>query len=70
LLGFGSSPVLVRGNKQTFLKWIGRALKEYLIRIPEKNGSISWNLPSAFLEQSNLQPTSEERPQDAGVVSE
>ncbi len=70
LLGLGCSPVLVRGNKQTFLKWIGRALSKRLIRIPEENGSISWNLPSTFLEQSNLQPTSEERPQDAGVVSE
>jgi len=70
LLGLGCSPVLVRGNKQTFLKWIGRGLSKRLIRIPEENGSISWNLPSTFLEQSNLQPTSEERPQDAGVVSE
>src|SRR5713101_5246172 len=55
LLGFGCSPVLVRGNKQTFLKWIGRALRERLIRIPEENGSISWKLPRTFLEQSNLQ---------------
>jgi hypothetical protein len=70
LLGLGCSPVLVRGNKQTFLKWIGRALSKRLIRIPKENGSISWKLPSTFLEQSNLQPTSEERPQDAGVVSE
>jgi hypothetical protein len=45
LLGLGCSPVLVKGNKQTFLKWIGRALREGLIRIPEQNGSISWNLP-------------------------
>lgn len=45
LLGLGCSPVLVKGNKQTFLKWIGRALRERLIRIPEKNGSIFWNLP-------------------------
>jgi hypothetical protein len=62
LLGLGCSPVLVKGNKQTFLKWIGRALRERLIRIPAASGSISWRLPSTFLEQSNLQPTSEERP--------
>jgi hypothetical protein len=66
LLGLGCSPVLVKGNKQTFLKWIGRALRECLIRIPAENGSISWKLPSTFLEKSNLQPTSRERVQDAG----
>ena len=55
LLGLGCSPVLVKGNKQTFLKWIGRALREHLIRIPEENGSVSWKLPSTFLEQSTLQ---------------
>src|SRR5882724_10750922 len=49
LLGLGCSPVLVRGNKQTFLKWIGRALRERLIRIPAENGSISWKLPRNFL---------------------
>jgi hypothetical protein len=45
LLGLGCSPVVVKGNKQTFLKWIGRALKQRLIQIPEGNGSISWKLP-------------------------
>lgn len=55
LFGFGCSPLLVKGNKQTFLKWIGRALKERLIQIPEKNGSISWKLPPTFLEQPDLQ---------------
>ena len=50
LLGLGCSPVLVKGNKQTFLQWIGRALKGRLIRIPEENGSISWQLPNTFLE--------------------
>ncbi len=45
LLGLGCSPVLVKGNKQTFLKWIGRALRERLIRLPEQSGPISWKLP-------------------------
>jgi hypothetical protein len=70
LLGLGCSPVLVKGNKQTFLKWIGRALRERLIRIPAEDGSISWKLPRTFLKESNLQPTSEERPQDASVVAD
>jgi hypothetical protein len=62
LFGLGCSPVLVRGSKQTFLKWIGRALRQRLIRIPEENGSISWKLASTFFERSNLQPTFEENP--------
>jgi hypothetical protein len=45
LLGLGCSPVLIKGNKQTFLKWIGRALRERLIRIPDKNRSIFWKVP-------------------------
>jgi len=55
LLGLGCSPILVKGNKQTFLKWIGRALRERLIRIPEDNGSIRWKFTPTFLGQSNLQ---------------
>ena len=55
LLGLGCSPVLVKGSKQTFLKWIGRALRERLVQIPEENGSISWKLPPTFLEYANLQ---------------
>jgi hypothetical protein len=54
LLGLGCSPVLVKGNKQTFLGWIGKALKEGLIRIPEENGAISWKLPKNFLKQSSV----------------
>lgn len=50
LLGLACSPVVIKGNKQTFLKWIGRALRQRLIQIPEQNGSISWNVPHTFLE--------------------
>src|SRR6266403_433953 len=46
LLGLGCLPVLVKGTKQTFLKWIGKALREGLIRIPKENGSIAWKLPT------------------------
>jgi hypothetical protein len=69
LLGLECSPVLVKGNKQTFLKWIGRALRGRLIQIPAASGSICWKLPSTFLERSNLQPTSKEESQVVGVVS-
>lgn len=54
LLALGCSPVLIKGNKQTFLKWIGRALRERLIRIPEQNGSISWKLSRTFSELLSL----------------
>ncbi len=58
LTGLGCSPVLVKGNKQTFLGWIGKALKGGLIRMPEENRPIHWELPKNFLERSNL-PTGE-----------
>lgn len=55
LLGLGCSPILVKGTKQTFLKWIGKALRERLIRIPAENGSVCWKLPSNFSEQMYLE---------------
>ena len=64
LLGLGCSPVAVSGNKGTFLKWIGKALKEGSIRIPEENGSIAWKLPRSFLERPILAATS-----DAGATT-
>lgn len=54
LLGLGCSPVLVKGNKQTFLAWIGRALKQGSIRMPKENGPIYWNFPKNFLERQTL----------------
>lgn len=50
LLGLGCSPVLVKGSKGTFLKWIARALRQGLIRIPERNDLLSWKLPRIFFE--------------------
>jgi hypothetical protein len=55
LMGLGCSPVLVSGNKPTFLKWIGKALKEGSIHIPEENGPITWKLPRTFLERPVLE---------------
>jgi hypothetical protein len=72
LLGLGCSPILIKGNKQTFLKWIGRALRERLIRIPQENGSVSWKLPHPFLEQANLQESEarNSRTTRSGVMAE
>src|SRR6266849_10239590 len=61
LTGLGCSPVLVSGNKPTFLKWIGKALRESSIRIPKENGSITWKLPGNFLERS-IVPAAESSP--------
>ncbi len=68
LLGLGCSPVLVKGNKQTFLKWIGRALKLRLIGVPKENGAIHWKLPKDFLERRTLAST-ETLPSGASVSS-
>jgi hypothetical protein len=51
--------MLVNGNKPTFLKWIGKALREGVIGIPKENGSITWKLPSNFLESSTLEAAEE-----------
>jgi hypothetical protein len=61
LTGLGCSPVLVSGTKPVFLKWIGKALREGLIRIPRENGSITWKLPGNFLERS-IVPAAESSP--------
>jgi hypothetical protein len=61
LTGLGCSPVLVSGTKPVFLKWIGKALREGLIRIPKENGSITWKLPGNFLERS-IVPAAERSP--------
>lgn len=49
LLGLGCSPVLVKGNKARFLGWIGKALKQRGISIPEANGAVSWKLQKSLL---------------------
>ena len=54
LLGLGCSPVLVKGNKDAFLCWIGKALKAGSIRIPEQTGAMTWKLGKNFLEESPL----------------
>jgi hypothetical protein len=55
LVGLGCAPVVVSGNKPTFLKWIGKALKEGSIHIPEENDSITWKLPRTVLERPLLE---------------
>lgn len=54
LLGLGCTPVRVKGTKQTFLKWIRRGLREGLIRIPEANSSIRWQMPISLVGNTYL----------------
>ncbi len=48
IVGLGCFPVLVRGSKKPFLKWIGRALKQKRITFPESNGPVRWTLANSF----------------------
>ncbi|HLW81350.1 MAG TPA: hypothetical protein VKS20_04840 [Candidatus Acidoferrales bacterium] len=50
LVGLECAPVLIKGNKQTFLKWISRGLRGHVIRIPNGNDSISWEFPTKLVE--------------------
>jgi hypothetical protein len=68
LLGLGCAPVLVHGNKPTFLKWISRALREGSIRIPQRSGSIAWQLPPALFGRVNLQDGESQRIPSDGVA--
>jgi hypothetical protein len=54
IIGLGCSPVLVRGSKKVFLKWIGRALRQKRIGFPESNGPVCWNLDKSFFQVSEI----------------
>jgi hypothetical protein len=69
IMGLGCSPVLVRGSKKLFLKWLGRALRQKRIAFPESNAPVRWSLPSNFfrvsdteLRERDPQTTSDEGP--------
>jgi hypothetical protein len=49
MLGLGCNPVLVKGNKEQFLSWLGDGLWGGDIRFPAYSGSIYW--PSLELKQ-------------------
>ena len=42
MLGLGCNPVLVKGNKEQFLSWLGDGLWGGDIRFPADSGSIHW----------------------------
>jgi uncharacterized protein with HEPN domain len=45
--GLGYRPIAVVGSKEEFLEWIGEAVKEKTIEIPDDGGSIPWQSFSA-----------------------
>jgi hypothetical protein len=59
LIGVGCSPVLVRGTKKLFLKWIGKALWKNRIRFPEGNGPVCGSLATTFFRVSEIGPEDE-----------
>jgi len=48
LQGIGCSPVLVSGNKPTFLRCISRALRARFISVPTENRATRWTLPKTI----------------------
>jgi hypothetical protein len=42
LLGLGCQPVLVKGNKQQFLSWLGKGVRSGEIEFPSNTGPIQW----------------------------
>lgn len=46
--GLGCRPIAITGNKNEFLEWIGKALRERAIQIPSQTGAIRWRAFGAF----------------------
>ena len=42
LLGIGCQPVLIKGNKQQFLAWLGKGVRSGQLEFPSKTGPIQW----------------------------
>ncbi len=59
IVGLGCSPLLVRGSKKVFLKWIGRGLREKRITFPESSGPVHWSLGTNFFRTGEIGPEDE-----------
>lgn len=68
LLGIGCSPVMVTGTRKTFLKWIGRALRQNHIRFPESNGPIRWSVTHDFFSGASETQVPPAAPEAAAVA--
>ena len=56
LIGLGCSPVMVKGTKKLFLKWIQTALRQKRIEVPDCNGPIHWRLGNTFFPAGENNP--------------
>ena len=63
IVGLACSPVLVRGSKKLFLKWIGRALRQKRIAFPASNGPVRWSLITSFFRVSEIGLEDESSPE-------
>lgn len=43
LLGVGCQPVLIKGNKQQFLSWLGKGVRAGELEFPSNTGAIRWD---------------------------
>ncbi len=65
LVGVGCDPVLVNGDRDKFLSWLGEGVTNGALQLPDENGPISWPnislsnllLPSIEEEPAGPQPT-------------
>jgi len=65
ILGLGFSPVLVKGSKKLFLKWIGGALRRKRITFPESDGPVRWSLGRSFFQVGEI-GLEDESPEEGG----
>jgi hypothetical protein len=56
IVGVGCFPVLVRGSKKVFLKWISRGLRRKRITFPETNVPLCWHLATSFFRTGEIEP--------------
>ena len=49
VVGIGCDPMLIRGSKQQFLRWLSRGIERGAIRFPAETGPIRW--PALTLQQ-------------------
>lgn len=42
LLGVGCQPVLIKGNKEQFLSWLGKGVSSGRLKFPSQTGAIAW----------------------------
>ncbi|MGD0007380.1 MAG: hypothetical protein ABSE93_02385 [Terriglobia bacterium] len=64
IVGLGCSPVLVRGSKKVFLKWMGRGLRQKRITFPESSGPVHWSFGTNFFRTGEIRPE-DDSPQEA-----